>query len=343
MWLNLKPYTNQLYSPVALPYTLGVSSSKNIFDQKRNLIHLRPGNHISIKVLPRLIKTSTDFDWLDIDMRKCKLPYETEGFQFLTEYTRRGCEFECAAKKAIQFCKCMPWYIPNNSTSIPICDMFGGYCFNTIMSDETFYKQCPFHCLEECREIALTTWPVIVPLELEDVCKKGGFFDQQFESSFEKFFAFESYTTLVDEGLLPELATRLSNGSLCKEYVTKYVVLISVESPTSSIVKSKRESYTVTFNDQMGTIGGTLGLFTGMSILSIIEVIFLFIILGKGAMNQLKEKYNGSIARQQLRNTVLLNSQNQLDKNNLMQELLKRDVSLQGIQKYIADLPHRMT
>ena len=34
-----------------------------------------------------------------------------------------------------------------------MCDMFGGYCFNTIMSDEVHYKKCQFECLEDCEEI----------------------------------------------------------------------------------------------------------------------------------------------------------------------------------------------
>jgi hypothetical protein len=45
------------------------------------------------------------------------------------------------------------------------------------------------------------------------------------------------------------------------------------------VTKSARETR-VTFIDQLGTIGGTLGLFTGISILSMIEiVVFLFTLL----------------------------------------------------------------
>ena len=98
-----------------------------------------------------MVQTSEGFDELDVETRQCKLPHETSGFQFLTEYTRIGCEIECAAKKATSFCKCVPWNYPNNFTSLPICDMFGGYCFDTIMSNETFYKQCPLRCLEDCQ------------------------------------------------------------------------------------------------------------------------------------------------------------------------------------------------
>ena len=49
--------------------------------------------------------------------------------------------------------------------------------------------------------------------------------------------------------------------------------MVSVESPTSTVAKSAREPR-VTFMDKLGTIGGTLGLFTGMSLLSMIEIVF---------------------------------------------------------------------
>ena len=80
----------------------------------------------------------------------------------------------------------------------------------------------------------------------------------------------------MEKGSLPELATQFRNGSLCKEYIRNYVSFVSVESPTTSVIKSKREKR-ISFNDQLGTIGGTLGLFTGMSLLSIVEILFLIL------------------------------------------------------------------
>ena len=77
-----------------------------------------------------------------MNLRKCRLPHESDEFTFLNEYTRKGCEFECAAKNAVAVCKCLPWYYPNNHTIFPMCDMFGGLCFNQIMSNEVHYKAC---------------------------------------------------------------------------------------------------------------------------------------------------------------------------------------------------------
>ena len=65
--------------------------------------------------------------------------------------------------------------------------------------------------------------------------------------------------------------------------------MVNVESPTSSVIKSSRETR-VTFLDQLGTIGGTLGLFTGMSILSMVEVGFFIISFFRGCWK--KDKKN---------------------------------------------------
>jgi hypothetical protein len=43
MWLNLKPYTTQLYGPKSIPYMIGISNPGNVVDQKRNTIRVRPG------------------------------------------------------------------------------------------------------------------------------------------------------------------------------------------------------------------------------------------------------------------------------------------------------------
>ena len=44
----------------------------------------------------------------------------------------------------------------------------------------------------------------------------------------------------------------------------------------------------------MGTIGGTLGLFTGMSLLSFVEIIFLIVMLAMGTVQEFRERRNKS-------------------------------------------------
>ena len=164
MWVNMKPYSKQLYSTVYTPYNLGITRRNDQMDQKTYLYKLKPGQHISINVVPKLVEASEEFNFLPLSIRQCKLSQETQGFTLFNEYSRKGCELECAVQKAVAFCKCLPWFYPNDFTTIPICDMYGSKCFDRITSDQYFYKKCPNWCKEECQEIVLTTLPSFFPL-----------------------------------------------------------------------------------------------------------------------------------------------------------------------------------
>ena len=116
-------------------------------------------------------------------------------------------------------------------------------------------------------------------LDVKGMCKLGSFMSEHLDYSFSKHFAFEAYETLVKGGSIPDLHKGLTNGTLCETYVKNYISFVSVSSPTGSIVRTIHDNR-FTFNDKLGTVGGTLGLFTGMSILSIAEVfIFSFVLV----------------------------------------------------------------
>ena len=73
MWVNLKPYTVQMYNPVSVPYTVGITGKNNAIAQKTSTHLLKPGQHISINVFPQLVSSSVDFNGLDLVARQCKL------------------------------------------------------------------------------------------------------------------------------------------------------------------------------------------------------------------------------------------------------------------------------
>ena len=72
------------------PYTIGITTKENLIDQKRKIIKLKPGTHVSIKLLAQIIETSEEFDNFDVKYRKCKLSHEMEGFQMVQNFTRSG-------------------------------------------------------------------------------------------------------------------------------------------------------------------------------------------------------------------------------------------------------------
>ena len=276
MWLNLKPSTTQLYGPKAIPYNIGISNPGNVVDQKRNTIRVRPGEETQINVIPRVVETSDDYNGLPLDQRRCKLSQEKEGLNFLSNYTRIGCEMECAMEQAISICECIPWYYPNDPNGLPMCEMFGAFCFDIIMSEDSYYRSCKFRCLTDCHETAYIVLPEYFPINEDKACLDYSFHGLYFRRNFQRHFAFHNYKTLVESGSVPDLVTSFSNGSLCKDYIRNYAALITINSPSSKIILTKRDK-AVFFYDKIGTIGGTGGLFVGMSFISFGEVgILLF-------------------------------------------------------------------
>jgi hypothetical protein len=271
---------------MATKYIIGISDKKNFIDQQRDMIHLKPGHHMMIKVLPRLVRTTADFNELLKSQRKCRLSHETEGFSLLKQYSRKGCQFECAAKMAIQICKCIPWYLPNDFKEWPICNMFGGHCFEIIMEDSSYYQKCKGQCITDCHETAyIVIWSTF-ELELDSTCNGKGFHNYHFKQTLPKHFAFYNYKTMVEGGSIPELDKSYKNGSLCRDYVKNYGAFVSVEGGNTRIIVTNRDRR-IFFYDQLGTFGGTLGLFVGMSVVSFFEVAFLIFYLTKALISSL--------------------------------------------------------
>ena len=284
----MRPYVSLPFNSESLSYGVGISTKSNVIDQRRNTIRLLPGYQITIKTIPQLVGATDQFKEMDVTTRNCKLPGEIEGLKLINTYSKVGCELECAINKAIEICHCLPWYFTNNFTGTPMCDSFGGNCFEEILTNEANYKKCSKWCIEDCSGMPMTVVTSYVPINLNEACKRNGYFEKHFVHSSRQYFTFEIYRSLIEgDGQVPDLQTNLANGSLCRNFISKFVALVSVESPTDSITKSARE-IRVTLIDQIGTIGGTLGLFTGMSILSMVEIAF-FIVKFVGSFFKIKQ------------------------------------------------------
>ena len=189
----------------------------------------------------------------------------------LTLHTVPGCEFECAVKEAVSVCKCIPWYLPNDFQNVPMCEMFGASCFDNIISDEVYYKKCSNTCLSDCKGISYSYFSSYSPIEVEDLCKLSSnkFKMLEFMSDAHDINEFiEVYKFLNDEvskvpyKLDPEGNENLDKIEFCKDYVRKYVSFVTIEALNNEVLKSYKERR-VSFTDQLATIGGTLGLFSG--------------------------------------------------------------------------------
>ena len=264
-----------------IPYNVKISTKSDMIDQKRGVIELRPGYHLIIRVVPKVVDTSEDFENFDVNTRDCKLPHETNEGGFFQNYTKYGCELECALNHSLEICKCKPWYLPNDFKEMPMCDMFGAKCSDMVLSDETYYKDCSKQCLRSCKSTSYTAVPSYLPIKTEEICAQPNFKDlfEKLYTNQRDYIGFDLMTT----GNWKNFGNwRNMQGSIeyCKDYVKKYVAIVTVETPVDTVIKSKRIAR-ISFNDQLAVVGGTLGLFTGISILSMVEVLCFCLTLTK--------------------------------------------------------------
>ena len=64
----------------------------------------------------------------DLSVRQCMFPDETHGLSYFDVYTQKNCQFECKLRLAEKRCGCIPWYYAtDNSTSV--CGLLGNLCF----------------------------------------------------------------------------------------------------------------------------------------------------------------------------------------------------------------------
>ena len=281
MLLLMKPRISLPYSDVSTTYSLGISTPLNSMDQKLNVMDLEPGLHTVVSVTPQFIQTTEEFNELPYYSRRCKLPHETIDLKSFKNYSRTACEHECAFMKAVSLCKCAPWYYRNKSSTVPICEMFGGHCFNKIMSTRKFYKECPKQCLEDCDGMQLSWEKSFRPINLDKICKRGSVLFEFLKKSEHQHFSQDYYNrwklATKDFTQFEKIDKRMKDGNesnhyviQCKEFVVKYVSIVTVETPTDVITLTLR-NLEAGFLERLGILGGQIGLFTGFCVMSILD------------------------------------------------------------------------
>ena len=119
--------------------------------------------------------------------------------------------------------------------------------------------------------------PAVYPINYQTACRPTSFLYKHFQHNFRRHFAFLNYKILVNEGKVPpDMSTGLSNGTFCTEYLQNYVAFVTVDGPSSAVILTERDK-SFFFYDVLSTLGGHFGLFCGMSLLGIAEVIILAI------------------------------------------------------------------
>ena len=179
-------------------------------------------------------------------------------------------------------CHCIPWDMVRNDTQydFELCDYGGNYCFwskmDNSLTDGTMNKEC--FCLSDCESTKYAYSVILKPFNLDE-CDTDWHqltlipYDTMQQRAL--VFARTEITTSNNVSNWSELENRIMNdyySKLCKSMKTNDMVRVQLQMEGLSFTTMKR-SIKDTFTDKLGSIGGTLGLFSGFSLLAIVELI----------------------------------------------------------------------
>ena len=230
-----------------------------------------PGALTSINVWPQLIETSNNLVSHTIEERGCQFNFEGSSQLFTNNYHQEGCIFECLLELSYSTMNCTPWNYPFFKPHQQTCNFYAVFHFEEQMRSSSNINQCQAKCPQECTKMLYTASISSEPFDWQGMCEdKNDNYRLYFDPN-----PFYQYSQPI--GILKSYEQMVFNKNMsylefCKETL-KRIAVVRIKLASNTVTAIKR-SKRVTITGHIANIGGTLGLFTGMSIMSFIELTF---------------------------------------------------------------------
>ncbi len=262
---------------------------------------LKPGFQTSVTVTPTMHVTTNDFKNLALDVRKCRYYNELpDTWKLFNGYTQKSCHFLCMIEYLSINGNCTPWdHIPM-SPDVTICDGLNAYKFARAAMEYDPNQDEHCQCLPDCESVTFATEISTVSFDDDILCTSTSHADTAGVTfgnvgSFPKII--NSRDVLHESMRRRRLYELVKVGDAvsrtgdvhnlffdqdgfdrhCREHLSKEhaILTVTMRDPNMlQIVKSTK----FTFADRLGIAGGTIGLFTGLSLISIVEIAYWIII-----------------------------------------------------------------
>ncbi len=263
---------------------------------------VKPGHNNLVAVSAVKIDADDDLRGLDPGTRKCLLPDETDHVKLHKAYSQANCYLECsliyAQKKLAQEQNmsfgCTPWYFPFTESSFRMCDPFQTKGILDSMQNDVPTEECSY-CLPDCIRTIYSQTVTTQPfrrcdernLYLTDFCTVGE--NTLLRPQIWSRQVIESY--LKRKGKVPDYLVKVQSSKrtikdsyvlrnffddLPKDYdaYQKDIAVLNVffDSTTVMLFKSQRRQ---SWLDYFSAVGGALGLCIGLSIITVVELVWL--------------------------------------------------------------------
>ncbi|CAB4065752.1 ASICN [Lepeophtheirus salmonis] len=255
------------------------------------------------------IKSSKDFANADRSIRRCNFPWEGNLTQF-ESYSQANCLLECKLLNISEQCGCSSWFLRQNDR--PICDYSKKQRDCYIKTNEYFMDGiCP--CPSDCEMVHFFSGMGIEKYDSVDDFHSYEWINPQ-NGRLRHYILDERNLHSTD---IYRRLTRLSHGvesdeEFVIERFKKDVAIVHFFFDTPVITQITTEMRLTVF-DQISSIGGTLGLCTGVSIISFFEVMYWIL---KFTRSQFLRLANGvsHINRKQINECYILDDSNSIIK-----------------------------
>ena len=266
--------------------------------------HAKAGYVTEISITPTQQIASENFKELSEEKRKCRLPHEIFEKDFLfTTYTQESCEYMCMLRNMSQTQTCLPWDILNINGNMTICH--GRMAYRVITAIETYNPTKDPNCVcpPDCEKISFNYEYTSYSIDEDKDCSQGLEGMDFLETAHTRLLynTIQSRTvrlrayilrTMIDDMQIgmPELDDkywkayhdgnffrRFSDVGVCKQFTVEnhaYIIMYIREPTMIQLIKDVRLS----FDDKLGIFGGTIGVFTGISFITMMELIYWVLI-----------------------------------------------------------------
>ena len=170
-----------------------------------------------------------------------------------------------------------------------LCDSAGNLCFYKKMKNIS-YQRNSCKCQPLCNVKKFTTTETISPLDTSSKCNKykdrSRFLINFVQPRIPQSKMVETNIKEIKYGVLVPPKCFHEDEYLknfCPRKILENMAVIQIDVIDSSYVKM-RQSLRTSFGEKIGVLGGTLGLFTGFSVMVLVEIAYWIIIMGKSIL-----------------------------------------------------------
>ena len=211
-----------------------------------------PGRIIDLKISATVIDTTESFDAMNFNSRKCEKDMKNGEM---------NCISDAIIERAAQNCGCQPWYLSN--PKFKACDTLGMICYEKEFANGTKDTNLKGSCYESCKNVKYN----LVVLENAPIDKTLNVdkYGQEFRNFVFNPERLYSYLELED----PELDGDFMERRL-KRMQSERMSIFHVNFEQSKVLTVIKDAK-ITLPDMIGNIGGTLGVFIGLSFLGLLD------------------------------------------------------------------------